>query len=69
MMIYLLMYLLFIYIGTVVFASSGIMAYYDENPAEMPIDVASKEFYLITAAIIALIYFLAICISLSPYLR
>lgn len=66
MMIYLLMNLLFIYIGTIVFASSGIMAYYDENPAEMPIDIASKEFYLITAAIIALVYFMAICISLSP---
>lgn len=66
MMIYLLMNLLFIYIGTVVFASSGIMVYYDENPSEMPIDVSSNEFYLITAAIIALVYFLAICISLSP---
>ena len=66
MMIYLIMNLLFIYMGTVIFVSSGITAYYDENPAAMPIDVASKEFYLITAAIISVIYFLAICISLSP---
>ncbi|MCD7797481.1 MAG: M48 family metalloprotease [Clostridiales bacterium] len=66
MMVYLLMNLLFIYIGTVVLVSGAIMAYYDENLAEMLIDVESKEFYLITAAIIAVIYFLAICISLSP---
>ena len=52
MMIYLIMNLLFIFMGTVIFVSSGITAYYDENPAAMPIDVASKEFYLITAAII-----------------
>lgn len=66
MMIYLLMNLIFIYIGTIVFASSGIMAYYDENPAATPIDVSSNEFYLVTAGLIALIYFLAISISLSP---
>lgn len=48
------------------FASSGIIAYYEENPTKTPIDVQSKEFYLITASIIAIVYFLAICISLSP---
>lgn len=66
LMIYLLINLVFIYIGTVAVTYCAAMVYYDGDTAAMPVDVSSNRFYLITAFVIALVYFTVLSITLSP---
>ncbi len=64
MMIYLIVNLLFIYLGTMMLTQLYISFFAGDH--SLPISLTSTEYYVITAAVIAGVYFIALVLSLSP---
>ncbi len=63
-MLYLFMNLSIIYTGTILLTQVYVEMFAGENP--VPIDFTSREYYIISALVIAAVYFVALTISLSP---